>query len=274
MMALEIQPNKLTAKLMGIIDEVISRSRSIPIIGLSGPQGSGKSTALNYALEHSSFHIAGLGLDDFYLSKSERRTLSEHISPLFETRGPPGTHDLILLESTLNNLLNATPETQCLIPKFDKSSDDRQPQNTWGCFEGKPDAIILEGWMVGATLPPDFLSSASMNKVEDHATGEAWRREQYEKLSGPYAELWDRIDHFIHIIGPGFGTVNNWRLEQEATNLNIDLDDLTDARRQWVSSFVQYFERLTNSMHNGYKRAGTTLSIDAAREYIDECSNS
>jgi hypothetical protein len=48
----------------------------------------------------------------------------------------------------------------------------------------------------------------------------------------------------------------------------VDLSELPDARRQWVFSFIQYFERLTNSMQAGYKRPGIILNIDAEREYI------
>jgi D-glycerate 3-kinase len=261
-------PNTLSSKLTEIIDDLISASTSIPIIGLSGPQGSGKSTALDNVLKQSSFRIAGISLDDFYLPKSERMTLSENVNPLFETRGPPGTHDLILLETTLDDLLDAAPATEHLIPKFDKPSDDRLPPEKWDRFQGRPDAIVLEGWMIGATLPPDFLTSSPMNGIENQDMNNSWRREQYEKLSSPYADLWDHVDHFIHIVGPGFDAVQKWRLEQEATNLNVDLSELPDARRQWVFSFIQYFERLTNSMQAGYKRPGIILNIDAEREYI------
>lgn len=260
--------NTLSSTLTEIIDDLIGASTSVPIIGLSGPQGSGKSTALDNVLKQSSFRIAGISLDDFYLPKSERMTLSETISPLFETRGPPGTHDLVLLENTLDSLLNAAPATEHRIPKFDKPSDDRLPPEKWNRFQGRPDAIVLEGCMIGATLPPDFLTSPPMNEIESQDTDQSWRREQYEKLSGPYADLWGRVDHFIHIVGPGFDAVQKWRLEQEATNLNIDLSELPDARRQWVFSFIQYFERLTHSMQAGYKRPGLILNIDAEREYI------
>ena len=122
--------------------------------------------------------------------------------------------------------------------------------------------------MVGATLPPDFVTSPPLNEIETRDIGNAWRRRQCEKLSHSYAGLWDRIDHFIHIAGPGFDAVQNWRIQQEATNLNVKLSELPDIRRQWVVSFVQYFERLTVSMQNGYKRPGIILPIDAERQYI------
>jgi D-glycerate 3-kinase len=45
-----------------------------------------------------------LSLDDFYLTKAARAALAESIHPLFATRGVPGTHDLTLLNETINAL--------------------------------------------------------------------------------------------------------------------------------------------------------------------------
>ena len=38
-----------------------------------------------------------------------------------------------------------------LIPKFDKSIDDRLPKNKWQNINKKPDIVIFEGWCVGVT---------------------------------------------------------------------------------------------------------------------------
>ena len=37
-----------------------------------------------------------------------------------------------------------------LIPKFDKSIDDRSNKKFWHKIKKKPDVLILEGWCVGA----------------------------------------------------------------------------------------------------------------------------
>ena len=78
------------------------------VIGLTGGQGTGKSTISNilkiilkegYKLETVIFSI-----DDFYKTLNERKKMSKKISPLFLTRGVPGTHDTEKLLQCINNL--------------------------------------------------------------------------------------------------------------------------------------------------------------------------
>ena len=38
-----------------------------------------------------------------------------------------------------------------MIPKFDKSNDDRCPKNKWLKVNKKPNIVIFEGWCVGVT---------------------------------------------------------------------------------------------------------------------------
>ena len=73
------------------------KNRKTKIIGLTGGQGSGKSTISNilkiilkvgYNLNTVIFSI-----DDFYKTLKEREVMSQKINPLFLTRGVPGTHD-------------------------------------------------------------------------------------------------------------------------------------------------------------------------------------
>ena len=68
--------------------------------------------------------------------------------------------------------------------------------------------------------------------------------------------------------GPGFDTVLDWRLQQEATNTGVTLSQLPQERREWVASFVQYFERLTQSMHAGYRSSGAVLRVDENRNLL------
>ena len=96
------------------------------LVGLSGCQGSGKSTlvkAIAHVLEDV-HHVTAvvLSLDDFYLTKAERESLARHVHPLFATRGVPGTHDVDLLRQTLSALRTGVPAS---LPVFDKAVDDR-----------------------------------------------------------------------------------------------------------------------------------------------------
>ena len=67
-------------------------------------------------------------IDDFYKTLKERKIMSQKISKLFLTRGVPGTHDTKLLYNTINTLRNKTSK-KILIPRFDKSSDERLKEN-------------------------------------------------------------------------------------------------------------------------------------------------
>src|SRR5690606_27976491 len=82
-------------------------SRRPVVLGLSGAQGSGKSTVarkLVGRLEAAGLNAATLSLDDLYLTRGERAALARQIHPLLLTRGPPGTHDVGLGERILDRL--------------------------------------------------------------------------------------------------------------------------------------------------------------------------
>ena len=36
-----------------------------------------------------------------------------------------------------------------IVPKFDKSKDDRSPKSKWLAVNKKPNIVIFEGWCVG-----------------------------------------------------------------------------------------------------------------------------
>ena len=75
--------------------------------------------------------------------------MSKNVHSLFLTRGVP-THDVSLLQKTLTNLKKKKFKT-VLIPRFDKSTDDRLTKSKWTKVTKAPNIIIFEGWCVGAT---------------------------------------------------------------------------------------------------------------------------
>jgi len=72
------------------------------ILGLSGGQGSGKTTVvgiLKIILKKyfkRKTHVSSI--DDFYKTLEERNKISSTKHPLFKTRGVPGTHDTNLIK--------------------------------------------------------------------------------------------------------------------------------------------------------------------------------
>ena len=148
------QLNNFYLPLSEFIFKNYSKNKKTIIIGLTGGQGSGKSTISNILKillkEAYNLNTVIFSIDDFYKTYKERKKMSEKVSPLFLTRGVPGTHDTNLLFSCLKKLKKSN-FSKILIPKFDKSIDDRLPKKKWQKVKKKQDIVIFEGWCVGVT---------------------------------------------------------------------------------------------------------------------------
>ena len=238
---------------------------SVPILLVSGSQGIGKSTALNCISDHFDHQVAVLGLDDFYLTKAERRKLGQDVHELFTVRGPAGTHDIALLNQTIDALLRAQPDTSTPIPVFDKRIDDRLPVDQWHEFSGKPKAIIVEGWCIGALPDESAANSSPMNAIEENDPDGLWRAYQESKLSSTYSTLWDRADAFFYLSAPSFDQVLAWRTEQEETTLGLAPGSLPEERRMWVAEFIQHYERVTRRILSGERCGGYSLALTKDR---------
>ena len=145
------------------------KNKKTRIIGLSGGQGSGKSTIsqilkiilkAQYNLETVVFSI-----DDFYKKIKDRRKMSKKINHLFLTRGVPGTHDTNQLYRCLKTLKKNSFK-KISIPKFDKLLDDRCSKNKWTKILKKPNIVIFEGWCVGANPQKNSDLIKPVNKLE------------------------------------------------------------------------------------------------------------
>ncbi|MDP3738219.1 MAG: hypothetical protein Q8R02_12565, partial [Hyphomonadaceae bacterium] len=108
----------------------------VPVIGIAGPQGSGKTTLVRaYASAHKG--VAAFSLDDVYLPSSYRRLIADSVHPLFVTRGPPGTHNLLQLNETLDDLQAAEGGSATQLPGFDKVTDNPLHLSGRPVFKGK-----------------------------------------------------------------------------------------------------------------------------------------
>ena len=238
------------------------------LLMLSGAQGIGKSTAVT-RLTASDPSIVSLSIDDFYLPRADRLRLAGEVHPLFETRGPPGTHDLPLIHDCLDQLLSATKTCETRLPVFSKKLDERLPAEQWRVWKGRPRIIFLEGWLMGVLADDNSPSDQPMNPVEAEDTDGIWRGFQETYLRAAYARLWDRADAFCHIKAPSFETVLNWRIQQEAENQGVSPDTLSAERVDWVRRFILHYERLTRRMLCGDHRPGRVVCVDVHRRVID-----
>ena len=235
---------------------------SPPILGIAGSQGSGKSTLAKAVAEQ--FGGASLSLDDVYLMKAERAAMAARVHPMFATRGPPGTHDLGLLNRLLDRLQTAGPDDLTPLPRFDKLADDRSPEADWPVVEGRPRVIVLEGWCLGATPQVEGDLVAPINAMEAHQDVEGkWRRAINAALGQPYGRLRARLDALIFLKAPGSDVVLDWRCEQEAGLMGLDA--VSSERRAALAVFIQHYERLSRHMMTGGVEADLIVALDRER---------
>ncbi len=245
----------------------IARQRAagrIPIVGIGGAQGAGKTTLLQ-ALQAEVSGVAAFSIDDVYRTGAQRAFLSRDVHPLAVTRGPPGTHDLDLLNDTLRALLAAGEGSRTPIASFDKAADERRPASQWPVFEGRPEAIILDGWCLGALPQAPAELSAPVNALErfEDPAG-TWRRWVNARLTD-YQPMFARLDAILYLAAPSFDVVLDWRLQQEAQTLGREM---TDDDRARIARFIAHYERLTRHMLAGGRRSEVTVRLDADRAVL------
>lgn len=251
-------------RLIQAVDDLIRRHERpghIPLIAIAGAQGSGKSTLAAKAARTLS--CVTLSLDDVYLTKAERGDLAARLHPLFTVRGPPGTHDLDLLDDALDRLRAAAPGDRTPLPAFDKIVDDRRPGAEGPVFEGRPRAVLLEGWCLGATPQNEAALAVAVNALEreDDPDG-LWRREINDRLDSDYTRLFATFDALLFLRAPAFDPVLDWRAEQEA---GLSGAPVSVARRAELARFVQYFERISRHMLAGGVAADVVADLDEGR---------
>jgi D-glycerate 3-kinase len=232
------------------------------VLGLSGGQGSGKSTlarALVEALETAGARAVAMSLDDFYLSRAARAALAAEVHPLLRTRGVPGTHDVELLGGVLAALRVGVPVA---VPAFDKGLDDRLPESSWRRIDGPVDAVILEGWCLGARPEPGAALDRPCNDLEarEDPLG-TWRRYVDAALAGPYARVWEALDGLVLLRVPDMDAVLRWRTRQEQA---LPPERRMDAAA--LARFVAHYERITRAtLREAPPR--TSLIVDLADDH-------
>ena len=242
------------------------KNKNTQIIGLTGGQGSGKSTISNILKiilkEGFDLNTVSFSIDDFYKTYKERKKMSLVVSPLFLTRGVPGTHDTKLLLKCIKKLKSKNFK-QTLLPKFDKSIDDRVSKKKWQKVVKKPDIIIFEGWCVGATPQKNKDLIVPINALEkENDKKKIWRLHVNEELKDKYKKIFKLIDNYIFLKIPSFKYVFKWRLLQEK-KLIISSKGKRTMNKTQIKNFIMFYERLTKYMLKNFeKRASYVIKID------------
>ena len=243
-------------------------NKKTKIIGLTGGQGSGKSTIsqiLKIILKEGfNLNTVIFSIDDFYKTLQERVKMSKKINPLFLTRGVPGTHSTSLLLKCLKNLKNKNFK-KFSIPKFDKSLDDRLSKRFWQNINTKPDVVIFEGWCVGASPQTNKDLIKPINILErEKDKNRTWRNFVNKELKTRYKKIFKLIDLMIFLKIPSFEYVYKWRLLQEK-KLKVTSKGKKTMNNKQVKNFIMFYERVTKHMLKNFsKKTQFVIKIDSS----------
>ena len=244
-----------------IFEYIISSKKNKFLI--AGSQGIGKST-LMHILENNlkifyNKEILSLSLDDYYLTKKQRTTLSKKIHPLLITRGVPGTHDIKKLLKHVRCFDRSIYPIN--IPIFDKINDDRSTKLKK--IKSKADILILEGWCCASpALSPSFLKK-NINQIEKMLDKDLiWRNYYNHQLENQYAKLFKLFDKVIYLKAPSFSHIQNWRLKQEKMMVTRN-NDFGAMDKNQIFEFIQHYEKITKWMMQVLpSKANLTINVD------------
>lgn len=257
-----------TRRVLAMIEARLAHRPAPWHIGLSGLQGSGKSTlaaALVVLARRRGIDALALSLDDFYLGRRERLRLARTAHPLLATRGVPGTHDVGLIERTLDALAQASAHRPVCVPRFDKGRDTRLPPSRWRRVSQAPQLVVLEGWCVGVPAQDADALREPCNALERESDRDArWRQWVNAELAARYEPLWRRFDLRLVLRAPDFAIVARWREEAELVLRARGAPQAMDAAQ--LRRFVQHYERLSRHALRTVPRPGdVVLKLDARR---------
>jgi len=235
------------------------------ILGFSGGQGSGKTTAtgvLKIILKKffkRKIHVSSI--DDFYKTLNDRDKMSHKIHPLFKIRGVPGTHDINLVKKFFN-IIKKNKFEKIKLPRFEKAEDNRAKKKYWFNIKQKPEIVILEGWCVGAKPQSNSLIKKPINTLEKHEDRDLiWRKYVNKKLKKEYKQLFSMIDHFIFMKIPNFRMVLKWRLLQENKLKKKSHSNKKIMSYNEIKRFIMFYERITLQMIKDLSKSASVVLL-------------
>ncbi|CDK27163.1 unnamed protein product [Kuraishia capsulata CBS 1993] len=265
-----------------------SLTNELIVIGVSGPQGSGKTYLSSHLRERlqqlfPQLHCVDISIDDFYLSFEDQLKLAieNPTNWLVSGRGPPGTHDIELMNDTMSKLRKKLPNIS--IPRYNKSAHegrgDRAPISEWVHIGAKPvDVVILEGWFTGYTAietSEDLANMWSNIKSEKSPKFDKIRLQDIEFINSKlkeYQETWKLFDAFVYITTDSIDNVYHWRQQQEHALIQSKGTGMTDEEVQlfvdrYMPSYYLYYDKLAEK-GCGSTKHNCRIKIDLARQVI------
>lgn len=208
------------------------------IQGILGGQGTGKTTMsriLCFILQELGYSTLSLSLDDLYKTYGDRLTLTQQ-DPRLIWRGPPGTHDIDLGLSVLDQIRQGnSPVT---VPRFDKSTYSGAGDRTTPEIVTNVDLVLFEGWFVGVLpIDPQAFTTAPPPIITDD--DRAFARDMNHQLQA-YLPLWQRLDSLIALDPSDYRCSLEWRKQAERKMIAAGKSGMSDAQ---IEEFVNYFWR-------------------------------
>lgn len=254
------------------------------VIGLTGLQGSGKSTWARMLVEtlreQHGLNAISVSLDDFYLPHDELVRLRREApcNKLLRTRGQPGTHDELLARKFFAALREGQPGESVEVPFFDKScfngEGDRAPQSTWERAVLPVDVVVFEGWCVGFTALQEEevvkkhaqsqarLSTSGTSSNDRRTSTNTLGDHEFEhllmlnKALDRYVESFMGPQHFdclIHLDTDDLSNVFNWRLDQEKAMLaKVGCGMSETSVYEFVKGYMPAYELYLDALRTGF----------------------
>jgi len=235
------------------IAKKVDKKRSY-IVGLSGGQGSGKTTISSIISiilrKYFKLNVFTISIDDFYKTRKERFLLSKRIHPSLMTRGVPGTHDINMMLDFFKRV-KGKKFSLLKLPKFNKAIDERYNKKLWHSLKKRPDVIIFEGWCVGAKPEKNSTLKKSVNSLEKLKDKKlTWRRYVNKQLKTNYKQLYDQLNCLLYIKSNNFSLLRKWRIKQEKKLMlkkkrSNKFKIMSDKE---VINFMRTYQRVTQNM--------------------------
>ena len=275
------------------------------IIGLTGLQGSGKSTwasaLVKILQEEYKLHAITVSLDDLYRDHGGLVKLreSDPTNGLYRTRGQPGTHDEVLAMEFFAAVRNQDCDgktSRLRIPSFNKScyggEGDRAPFSVWPEVSLPLDVVIFEGWCVGfqpcaekevgkkydeshklRSSDPELNSSLggrSTITLADHDLGHLL---QVNEALDRYCKTFmgpQHFDGFIHLDTNDLKNVYDWRLDQEHALLERTGSGMSDEQViDFVRGYMPAYELYIDDLRSGFFKRSNSGRKTQVRVCLD-----